>query len=66
MTKETHDLDTGRQADATTSREQIVSEIARMISEWERSDELASEFAERLASYFLSKKDTTSDANCIA
>lgn len=44
-------------------RAALVSEVAHMVAEWERSDELPSEFAARVVDYFLSKKEATSEAS---
>ena len=43
-----------------TDRGRLVGEVSRMVGEWERSDELATEFAGRLVDYFARKFDISS------
>jgi hypothetical protein len=45
-----------------SARDDVVREVARMIAEWERGDELPTELAGRLVDYFASKNLDTSEA----
>lgn len=46
----------------TLDREELISEIARMLSEWEEGDEMASEFADRLLTHVEARLATTLSA----
>lgn len=46
-----------------TDRDRLVGEVARMLAQWERGDELHGEFAGRLVDYVV-KNLKISEANC--
>ena len=59
LTKHPHNAnDVSRQA-GDDDRAALTAEVSRMLWEWEGSDELASEFADRLVSYILGKTAST-------